>query len=490
MHIYQSEQLTLARQGRSFSPWTNKLALVFSDVLAYLLAFGFAYWLLQDSFNLSQAQLGSFNNGTGIARLGSYSLLMLLAIFWSWSQLRHYTYRKPFWSELRETIMLLLTCSVIDLALVALSKWDFSRMQWGILWSGALVLVPVLRYVTKRVLIRAGVWQWPSLIIGCGENAKDAYLAINSEPMMGFDVVAFAAPDLHCQCAPVDGIPLLYADMSQICREYHDAKLFIAVEYDQSELRDQWLRYLAARGLRNVSVIPTLRGVPLHGTDMSHFFSHEVIMLRMRNNLARASARLLKRVFDVVVSSCLLGLLSPLFLYIGWKVSRDGASPFYGHERVGQHGRMFRCLKFRSMISNSQEVLEKLLASDAEARAEWDRDFKLKNDPRITPIGHFIRKTSLDELPQLWNVIKGEMSLVGPRPVIEAELERYGDDAEYYLMAKPGMTGLWQVSGRNDVDYATRVYLDGWYVKNWSLWYDIAIMFKTVGVVLHRDGAY
>lgn len=142
------------------------------------------------------------------------------------------------------------------------------------------------------------------------------------------------------------------------------------------------------------------------------------------------------------------------------------------------------------MVINSKEVLEHLLATDAQAKAEWDKDYKLKNDPRITSIGHFIRKTSLDELPQLWNVFKGEMSLVGPRPVVEDELNRYGENKEYYLMTNPGMTGLWQVSGRNDTDYATRVYLDAWYVKNWSLWYDIAILFKTINVVLKRDGAY
>lgn len=142
------------------------------------------------------------------------------------------------------------------------------------------------------------------------------------------------------------------------------------------------------------------------------------------------------------------------------------------------------------MVPNAQEVLQNLLDTSPEARAEWDKDFKLKNDPRITPIGSFLRKTSLDELPQLWNVLKGEMSLVGPRPVISEELDRYGERAVHYLQAKPGMTGLWQVSGRNDVDYESRVYLDAWYVKNWNLWTDIVILFKTVGVVLQRDGAY
>ncbi len=468
----------------------NKLGLLISDIFAFLLAFATTYWVMGGIGGESPDELGSLSNGIGYARIWSFAIIVLCGVTWFWAQLRHYTYRKPFWSELKECLQLILALAIADLALVALSKWDFSRGQWLVLWSLSLILIPFFRLLTKMLLRKAGVWQWPSLIIGCGSNACDAYMAIRSESLMGFDVVGFVSPDGQCLESPVETIPLLPDDMSAVIRDYKNAKLFLAVEYEQSELRDSWLRYLTAKGLRNVSVIPTLRGVPLYGTDMSHFFSHEVIMLRVRNNLARFSSKLLKRAFDLVVSSLLLLLLSPVFGYICWKVSRDGGSPIYGHERIGQNGRKFKCLKFRSMIINSQDVLEKLLATDAEARAEWDRDFKLKNDPRITTIGHFIRKTSLDELPQLWNVVKGEMSLVGPRPVVEKELERYGDDGEYYLMAKPGMTGLWQVSGRNDVDYATRVYLDGWYVKNWSLWYDIAIMFKTIGVVLHRDGAY
>jgi undecaprenyl-phosphate galactose phosphotransferase len=195
-------------------------------------------------------------------------------------------------------------------------------------------------------------------------------------------------------------------------------------------------------------------------------------------------------VFDVFGSLTLLLLLSPVFALLIYKVGRDGGKPFFGHTRIGQGGKPFQCYKFRSMVVNAQEVLVKLLANDPMAKAEWDRDFKLKNDPRVSQLGAFLRRSSLDELPQLWNVFMGHMSLVGPRPIVQAELDRYGDDKDYYLMAKPGMTGLWQVSGRNDVDYATRVYLDSWYVKNWSLWSDIAILFKTVSVVTKRSGAY
>lgn len=244
------------------------------------------------------------------------------------------------------------------------------------------------------------------------------------------------------------------------------------------------------KGYRYVSVIPTLRGMPLDSTDMSFIFSHEVMIFRVQQNLAKWSSRVLKRVFDIIGALAIIVILSPALLYISLKVRKDGGPSIYGHERIGKDGKPFKCLKFRSMVVNSKEVLEKVLATDPEAKAEWDATFKLKNDPRITQIGQFLRRTSLDELPQLFNVLRGEMSLVGPRPIITAELERYNEEVDYYLLSKPGMTGLWQVSGRSDVDYETRVYLDAWYVKNWSMWNDIAILFKTISVVLRKDGAY
>jgi len=197
-----------------------------------------------------------------------------------------------------------------------------------------------------------------------------------------------------------------------------------------------------------------------------------------------------KRVFDVGGALALLLVLSPLMLTVALLVMRDGGACVYGHTRVGMDGRKFRCLKFRSMVRNADAVLKELLAIDPAARAEWEKDFKLRNDVRVTALGRFIRKTSIDELPQLWNVVRGDMSLVGPRPVVEKELERYGESVSYYLRVLPGITGLWQVSGRNDADYDTRVALDVAYVRNWTFAGDIVILFKTIGVVFHGRGAY
>jgi undecaprenyl-phosphate galactose phosphotransferase len=200
----------------------------------------------------------------------------------------------------------------------------------------------------------------------------------------------------------------------------------------------------------------------------------------------------LKRVFDLISVVVILALFGWLMLVIAVLVRMSGGKKvIYGHTRVGRHGVPFKCLKFRSMVSNSDEVLRNLLETDPDARAQWDRDFKLKNDPRITKIGRFIRKTSLDELPQLWNVIKGEMSIVGPRPVVDAEFEQYyGGAREHYLAVPPGLTGLWQVSGRNDLDYGQRVELDRQYVDNTNVFYDFVIVMRTVKVMVVRRGAY
>ncbi|VEB22475.1 Putative colanic biosynthesis UDP-glucose lipid carrier transferase [Avibacterium volantium] len=214
------------------------------------------------------------------------------------------------------------------------------------------------------------------------------------------------------------------------------------------------------------------------------------MLLRVQNRLAKRSSRILKRAVDIFISLSLIIVLSPFLLWLYYLVAKDGGKAIYAHKRVGMNKKVFGCLKFRTMVLNSDEVLRNLLKNNPEARAEWEKDFKLKNDPRITKIGHFLRKTSLDELPQLFNVLKGDMSLVGPRPIVRQELIRYRDELDYYLMTRPGMTGLWQISGRNNIDYSTRVYYDAWYVRNWSIWNDITILFKTARVVFEKTGAY
>jgi undecaprenyl-phosphate galactose phosphotransferase len=198
----------------------------------------------------------------------------------------------------------------------------------------------------------------------------------------------------------------------------------------------------------------------------------------------------LKRLLDIIGSLLLAVLFSPLMALVFVVAALSGASPLFRHKRVGRDGKMFSCLKFRTMVPDAEAILADILANSPEQRDEWERDHKLKDDPRVTRVGKFLRSTSLDELPQLWNVVKGEMSLVGPRPVTREELLRYGRNAVIYMLVRPGVTGLWQVSGRNNAEYRKRVAMDVCYVKNQSAVLDTWILMKTVIVVVTRHGAY
>lgn len=464
----------------------SKGILLLSDFLSIFLPILLVFLLLGFSENGNAYFPGGHINEYIYIHLS----ISLICVSWFGLRLRHYTYRKPFWFELKEVIRTLLIFFIIELAIVALSKLYVSRTFWLLTWSLIFLLFPLFRILIKKILLKWGIYKKETIIIGDSEKLGEVYQALLSEDYLGFDIKYVVSSNFIINKATGE-IEVLTDDLDIISSLSldKDTVQFVLALSDEDKL-SFWLRYLAKHNCRSISVIPNVSGIPLYGTDMSLLFSHEMLFMRINNNLAKRSSRIMKRTMDVVGSLAIITLLSPVLLYLYFSVKKDGGNAIYGHPRIGHNGKTFNCLKFRSMVVNSKEVLDELLRTDPEARAEWEKDFKLKNDPRVTKIGAFIRKTSLDELPQLFNVLKGEMSLVGPRPVVADELERYQDDVEYYLMAKPGMTGLWQVSGRNDVDYNTRVYFDSWYVKNWSLWNDIAILFKTVNVVLKRDGAY
>jgi lipopolysaccharide/colanic/teichoic acid biosynthesis glycosyltransferase len=199
---------------------------------------------------------------------------------------------------------------------------------------------------------------------------------------------------------------------------------------------------------------------------------------------------LLTRAMNIAVASAVLLFLLPVMITISVLIAVFDPGPiFFGHVRVGQGGTRFRCWKFRTMMVNADVVLAKLLESDPEARREWDDTQKLRHDPRVTALGRFLRKSSLDELPQLWNVLRGEMGLVGPRPIVDGEIHRYGRYFVHYCSVKPGITGLWQVSGRSNTSYRRRVAFDLAYSRSRTVWLDLKILMRTVPSVLARDGS-
>jgi Undecaprenyl-phosphate galactose phosphotransferase WbaP len=207
--------------------------------------------------------------------------------------------------------------------------------------------------------------------------------------------------------------------------------------------------------------------------------------LRMSWNLT------IKRCLDVGMVIAGGIIILPFLLVIALLIKLSSPGPvLYKHKRLGQNGKELAVYKFRSMVAKADEKLKAMLEADPKLRAEWETNFKLKDDPRITGIGKFLRRTSFDEFPQLINIIKGEMSLVGPRPVTRGEVERYGEDFYRIFSVKPGLTGLWQVSGRSDTDYEERIAYDSYYLQSWSVWIDIWVLYKTIGVVFHGKGAY
>jgi len=241
----------------------------------------------------------------------------------------------------------------------------------------------------------------------------------------------------------------------------------------------------------NTLFIPDLEGIAVLGTKLRHFFNEQAIVLEVRNNLADPVNYLAKRVFDYLISLCVIAIFLVPFCMIYLAIILTSRGPgIFRHQRVGKGGKAFSCFKFRTMYADAEERLEEILAKSVSAREEWDEFQKLSDDPRITPMGRFLRQTSLDELPQLLNVVRGEMSLVGPRPVTKNEIDKhYQAAADLCFSVPPGITGLWQVSGRSSSSYDHRVSLDSWYVRNWNLWLDMVILMKTVRVVLKREGA-
>ena len=422
----------------------------------------------------------------------------------------HYTSFKGLWEEWGELTKLSLSILGMTVGVLFISKISFSRAWILGSWALILICIPLARCLTKTVLHKQGKWLTPAIVLGSGQNAVDAALALESDFNMGYRVIGLA--DIERLNATVeantDGLVLTRPAKDPVTKKEHVFPLIhgkqdflrilketkpyfvLALEPGEYSKHQSFVSEVVLYS-KNFSIIPPLKGVPLIGTEISPIFRHDVLHLKVRTNLSCWRANLSKRTFDIFFASVALILLSPLLLIVAVLIKSDGGSVFFSQRRAGFKGSTFGCLKFRSMRTDSDEVLHRLLATDDKLRREYLETQKLKDDPRITKIGKIIRKYSIDELPQLFNVLLGQMSLVGPRPVRPDELlSHYGESADLYKSSPPGITGLWQVSGRNDLDYQTRVRLDTWYVQNQNFWGDLQLIGKTVGVVLKGEGAY
>lgn len=488
--------LVEARQRlRRAESWTERLARAGADAIALAIALGAGALV---GLAINELVLGreyeALTAAKAANRASEFVALSFIALTF-FAARGHYSARHPFWTEARDIALAVLLFGLADGFLQFAFKEQPSRLWLVATWGIALFTLVAGRLAVRHVLRSAERWNIRTLMIGDGGTSQAACEALHSEPYLGYEVVAKAA--LHQLDPENSGPDSLLAEtggsVGHAVARLMDAceASFVVVAPDASEFQnlETLARHLERLGTP-YAVVPPMRGMSILSLEPQRFYSHDVMMLTFRVSLTNPQARILKRAFDIAVASALIAALSPFLLAVSLMIRRDGGSAFFRQTRVGRAGRRFSCLKFRTMVMDAEQRLADMLETCPDARRQWEADHKLKDDPRITGIGAFLRHTSLDELPQLFNVIRGEMSLVGPRPIVEAEMARYGDEIDFYLASLPGITGLWQVSGRNDTSYQRRVQLDRWYTQNWSLWQDIAILCKTLPAVIARRGAY
>jgi Undecaprenyl-phosphate galactose phosphotransferase WbaP len=378
------------------------------------------------------------------------------------------------------------------IALTFLSKAGdgWSRQIFLVAWLLAVVAVPLMRTAMRRLCCRQSWWGIPCVVLGAGATGQRIISLLTARPWLGLRPVAVLDDDVTKHGVDFVGLPVrgAIAEHVPVLAQEGVRHAVLAMPGLAPARLSQVIDVLGAH-LRHIFIAPALPGAPDLIATAREFAN--TMVLEVRQNLLRVEIRVLKRVLDVI--SVLIGTLLFWWLFLGLALTVKLSSPgpvFYGQRRIGRDGHSFTAWKFRSMAKDADVLLQHYLAEHPELREEWERDHKLRDDPRVTWVGRILRRTSLDELPQLWNVLSGEMSLVGPRPIVESEVAKYGERFPLYTKVRPGLSGLWQVSGRNDTTYAERVALDCYYVRNWSVWLDLVILTRTVRVVLWGKGAY
>lgn len=348
------------------------------------------------------------------------------------------------------------------------------------------ILLPIVRGLTRRLMKRLQIGQTRILIAGAGKGGAQIALAFGQDSYFGFQVEGFLDDDPAKQGRIISGVPVLGSlDAAQQVARQHDIDYLVCCI--PIPVLTRLYRELSLY-FKHIMLVPAIQIFPIAWVtpvSIGIFSGFEI-----QNKLLQPLSRILKLVIEVILSAVVMLALLPLFLILIPLIKFTSPGPvFYRAPRLGQNDKEIQVWKFRTMYQDADSRLEELLSANPELREEWERDFKLQNDPRITPVGNFLRKTSLDELPQFWNVLTGTMSIIGPRPIVQEEVKYFGKYYDLRKRVKPGITGLWQVSGRNDTGYQLRVMLDTYYIMNWSIWIDYYIFFKTVYIVLMRKGA-
>ena len=404
-----------------------------------------------------------------------------------------YSVVSPYWDTMKNLFRSITIGVVLSIVLMYTGHVTNDVSRLFVVFAYILILLFILseRFIVGKILSKVGYLVTPVLLVGAGKTAELVKKSLDRMPIATYKIIGYV-DDNPKSSAIAKEYPCLgaFSDVEDVIKDTGVQTVLICAPGLEPKKLVSLINRLQLL-VKRVAFVPELFGLPTSNITARGMMEEQAVVLRVQNNLARKSNRIMKRIFDIVATVCGGILILPILAIVAVLIYLDSPGPIvFGHKRVGQGGKEFPCYKFRSMVPNAQEALELYLKENPAAREEWERDFKLKDDPRITRIGKFLRKTSLDELPQLWNVLIGDMSLVGPRPIVRDEIVKYGDYINDFYLVPPGITGVWQVSGRSDTTYEERVLMDSWYVHNWSVWIDIVYLLKTVLAVVKSKGAY
>ena len=435
--------------------------------------------------------------GTGLKLPDQYfrmaPFLVLFVGLYAWRGLYTTVGMHPV-EELRR---LAVSTSVVFLLITGFTFWArggeiYSRMAFAFAWVLSLSFVQGARWLVRIVCIFLGLWGEPVAVVGFGPQGKNVtrYLSKNLRFGLRPVVVIHNGEQIEEEkTLPIRKIKYDERGSDTIPFRLSGVRMALLVTSEMSKELQEAIVNQHRFGFERLVLISDFSWIGSVGIipyDLEGFLGLEV-----RHNLLNTWEQRLKRAIDISIALIGLTIGLPLFVLISLLIRLDSkGQALFSHERIGKKGKKLKVWKFRSMYVNADEVLNDHLKRNPDAKLEWEKTQKLKNDPRVTRLGRFLRKTSLDEIPQLWNVLKGDMSMVGPRPIVKDEVRHYSDGYSLYTQVLPGVTGLWQVSGRNDVGYNSRVRLDEYYVRNWSIWLDFYILLRTVWVVLRQRGAY
>lgn len=432
----------------------SKTIFIFFDIFAILLSIYLAY-ILRGEFESLQK-----NTIPLTQYFQFYPLYIVPIMLFTYEGI--YTYRYDFWHESRLILKGILFSAILIFAYLAMTKTivEYSRLVIGMSFILSAFFIPLSKNISKKILHRMGFWQKKAKIYG-----NDPFL---TDEIYGNPYLGYVKPE-H------DEMP------STVFINSKDSDLPTLKKAIASQIKTS----------HEVIFIPLMDDYDLTHSHIYDLSNTRTNLIVFQNRLKSPLRTQFKNISDFTLSLFMFPFLIPIMLVIAYKVKRDNPNEkiLFKQKRLGKHGKPFSCYKFQTMYENGDALLEAYLKEHPEEIRYYDTYHKYKNDPRVTKVGHFLRRTSLDELPQIFNVFRGDMSFIGPRPYMLDEKEAIGEEIETILSVKPGITGLWQVSGRSDVDFRSRVDLDVWYIRNWNLWMDLVILIKTIKTVLVREGA-